>query len=448
MEPAGSTFFWAYVLFVLLAPIYKGGNRALPLLLLELAAIAILACVALRHREAARGLPPSLVAAVAILLVYPLLQLVPLPASIWAALPGHAEYAAIVSEFGTPGAQSAARPISLLPKATEYGWLALLPPLASLLACRALAPAQAVALLTAMVAFAGAEALLGLLQAASGGSAIFRVRETQALGIATGTFVNQAHLATMLGMMLPVLVGMLAYFRRRRVHSVDPGGNFAARRAIAFGSGVLMLLALIFTHSRAGIAAALAGLVICPIVFVAKRGGLVVAALIALGVALAAAIGVAPVLERFDPSTVRLSGEGRLALYAATLRAGLDFFPFGSGLATFAGVFPRYQGSVFGGLIDYAHDDYLQLFMETGMMAIVVVALLLFAYAARMRDLWQRRAMRSFTVLQLAAGIGLVPAMLHALFDFGLHMPGIAVWFATLAGVLLHPGVRDKPERP
>lgn len=448
MEPAGSTFFWSFVLFVLLAPIYKGGNRALPLLLLELAAIAILLYVALRRREAARGLPIALVAAIAILLVYPLLQLVPLPGAMWAALPGHAEYAAVLRQFGTSGAQGTVRPISLLPAATEYGWLALLPPLASLLACRALAPPQVVALLTAMVVFAGAEALLGLLQVASGGNALFRARETQALGFATGTFVNQAHLATLLGMMLPVLVGLLAYFRLRRERSVDRGTDRAARRFIVFGSGVLMLLALIFTHSRAGIAAALAGLALCPIVFVAKRGRLVVAALIVLGVALAAAIGITPVLERFDPSTVRLSGEGRLALYAATLRAGLDFFPFGSGLATFAGVFPRYQGGVFGGLIDYAHNDYLQLFMETGLVAILVVPLLLVAYAARMRQLLRRRGVRSFTLLQLAAGIGLVPAMLHALVDFGLHMPGIAVWFATLAGVLLHPGVSDTPERP
>ena len=46
----GSTFFYSFVLFVLLAPLYKGGNRALPLLLLELAAIGFLLVLTLRRR--------------------------------------------------------------------------------------------------------------------------------------------------------------------------------------------------------------------------------------------------------------------------------------------------------------------------------------------------------------------------------------------------------------
>ena len=48
---------------------------------------------------------------------------------------------------------------------------------------------------------------------------------------------------------------------------------------------------------------------------------------------------------------------------------------------------------------------------------------------------------RSFTLLQLGAGLGLLPMMLHSVFDFALHMPANAMWFATLAGVMLHPGV-------
>ena len=48
---------------------------------------------------------------------------------------------------------------------------------------------------------------------------------------------------------------------------------------------------------------------------------------------------------------------------------------------------------------------------------------------------------RSFTLLQLAAGLGMLPMILHSLFDFALHMPSNAMWFATLAGVMFHQGV-------
>ena len=167
----------------------------------------------------------------------------------------------------------------------------------------------------------------------------------------------------------------------------------------------------------------------------------VVGALIVVGIALAALIAMAPILEKFEPGQLRLSGGGRLALSAATWRAAVEFLPFGSGLSTFAVVFPRFQGEVFGGYVDYAHNDYLQLFLEIGLAAPLVVALMLAAYALRMRELLRRRDGRSFTLLQIAAGIGLVPSLLHGLFDFSLHMPANAMWFAALAGVMLHPGV-------
>jgi hypothetical protein len=35
--------------------------------------------------------------------------------------------------------------------------------------------------------------------------------------------------------------------------------------------------------------------------------------------------------------------------------------------------------------------------------------------------------------------------VLHSMFDFALHMPANAMWFAALAGVMLHPGVDAVP---
>jgi hypothetical protein len=48
---------------------------------------------------------------------------------------------------------------------------------------------------------------------------------------------------------------------------------------------------------------------------------------------------------------------------------------------------------------------------------------------------------RSFTLLQLAAALAMVPMMLHSLFDFALHMPANAMWFAALGGVMFHRGI-------
>ena len=102
-------------------------------------------------------------------------------------------------------------------------------------------------------------------------------------------------------------------------------------------------------------------------------GGIVV-----LGLVLAALIGLgADPRKDASPISCGFRPQGRVAISAATLRGAIEFLPFGSGLSTFASVFPRFQVEVFGGYIDYAHNDYLQLFMELGLAAPVIVALLL-----------------------------------------------------------------------
>jgi len=39
-----------------------------------------------------------------------------------------------------------------------------------------------------------------------------------------------------------------------------------------------------------------------------------------------------------------------------------------------------------------------------------------------------------------------VPMMLHSMFDFALHMPGNAMWFASLAGMMFHPGADERSQ--
>ncbi|MBK8742068.1 MAG: O-antigen ligase family protein [Betaproteobacteria bacterium] len=460
MEPAGSMFFFSFAALLVLAPLYKAGNRPLPLLLLELGAVGLLFVIAGVHR-APLALPRTVWTAIGILLVYPLIQLIPLPQALWVALPGHAEYAVVFERFAAKDVSAIWRAISVIPSATEYGWLALLPALACLLAAMRLSPAHVARLLLIMAVFAGLEGLLGLLQVGSGGESIFYLRNDQAFGTATGTFVNRNHLAAMLAMTLPVMVGLLVFSmrpgrrhrgRRRTSHLVSEA---FAQRGLLFASAVMVLICLFFTRSRAGIGSALVALACSAILLVRARAAsegttktrlatFLVMALVGAAIALSIVIGVAPILERLEPNELRLSTEGRMAMYAATFRAAMEFLPFGSGLSTFADVFPRFQPG--GGFVDHAHNDYLQAFMELGLAAPIAIALLLAAYVMRMTELLWREGGRSFTLLQLGAGVGLLPLILHSLFDFALHMPANAMWFATLAGVMFHKGVSAREQ--
>jgi hypothetical protein len=458
-EPVGSVFFSAFAVFLLASPLYKAGNRPLPLMILELAAIGfLLALVAMRR--APTGLTRGLIAAIGVLVVYPLLQLIPLPNAIWRALPGHSEYAEVLERFAADGGTNAWRAISVAPIATEYGLLALLPPLACLLCALRLSPDDAARLMLMLAALGCAEGVLGLLQVApSGGGMLYFGNEEPGQYVAIGTFVNRNHLAALLAMTLPMIVGLIVYSMRPGRHRRHDGtmpappSEAGAKRALLFVSGVIVLVCLLFTRSRAGIATGVFGLACSAVVLVhAARIGtsrmrvasFVVIGLIILSAGIALAIGIGPLLHGLEPGMLQTSADFRWSIYAATVRAAIEFLPFGSGLSTFADIFPRFQVADVGGYIDYAHNDYLQAFMELGLAAPAIIALALAAYVVRMTELLRRDSKRSFTVLQIAAGVGLLPMILHSMFDFALHMPANAMWFATLAGVFFHKGV-DRP---
>ena len=118
MEPAGSRFFYCLAAFLLLAPLYKAGNRPIALLLLELAAIAFLFVVFVVHRAAPR-LPRMLAIGIGVLLAYPLVQLIPLPGWLWRELPGHALYTVVLERFAATEGIGPWRAISVVPSATE-----------------------------------------------------------------------------------------------------------------------------------------------------------------------------------------------------------------------------------------------------------------------------------------------------------------------------------------
>ena len=454
-------FFYCVAGFLLLAPLFKAGNRPLPLMALELAALGILFAAVAAHR-APIEVPRTLLAAIALLLAYPLVQLVPLPEHLWRSLPGHGEYASVLDRFAGDAGPNAWRAISVIPTATEYGWLALLPPLACFVGVLRLSTAHVVRLMLLFAILAGAEGVLGLLQIGPGGRGILYFgNEEPGQYVAIGTFVNRNHLAALLAMALPAIVGLIVYSKRPGRHNVHhnvraPTSEATAKRMLLFCAGVIVLLCLLFTRSRAGIATGAAGLACAAVVLVRaaaarahrsrlRTANLVAATLVAISAGIAIVIGIGPLVRGLAPDALHSSADFRWAIYAATWKGAVEFLPFGSGLSTYAGVFPRFQMTDAGGYIDYAHNDYLQALMELGLAAPVIVALFAVAWVKRCGQLLRDEAARSFTLLQLAAALGMLPMMLHSLFDFALHMPANAMWFAALAGVVFHRGMEGEP---
>ena len=432
----------------------RGGNRPLPLAILECAAIAILALVAWApSRPVLRDLPATLRWGAGLLIVVPLLQLVPLPMAWWAMLPGHAPFAQVLETAGEAGGW---RPLTLHADATQYSWLVLLPCVAVFVAARQLERTALRRLVMVFVAVASMEAVFGVLQAGYAPRSPITFGNPWGGGGATGTYINKNHFAALIAMALPMLLAlwaieMLPVVTHRgevlREHPRNADMKFALRALFSI-LAIVLLIALLLSRSRAGIAAGLlafAGAIVALVWRAATVQVKVALALVASGALLLGAyVGLTPALERFAPDAFSMEYRSRMELAGATLKAAFDFLPFGSGLGTFADLFRRYQGGRITGFADHAHNDYAQLILELGVAGLAIIILLGAAYALRWRSVARQRSSRRLRFMQVAAGLGMLAMILHGFFDFNFHIPANAIYFSLLAGVFFFTPAEDR----
>ena len=456
MSGAGLTLFPLAAFLLVFAPLVRGGNRPLPLMALEGAAILALVLASLTpSRSALRSVPAILWWGVAILLVAPVVQLVPLPWSWWTGLPGHEPYARALEAAGAIPTQGA-HALSMNARATEYAWLALLPCLAIFVIVQLLDRRRVRRLVMLFVLVAVAEATLGIMQLGAPAGSLLHLGNPYSAGASTGTYVNKNHFAGLMAMALPMLMALWA---AEVLPPTGPKGEILrdhprnrdvklARRLLLSVFVLAVVLALLFTRSRAGIGCGLAVLAAASMSLVWNAGSIharvILGLIAALALALGAYIGLTPVIERFTAEDISLSYAGRVRIAAGTLAAGLDFLPFGSGLGTFADVFERYQLESFPGYIDHAHNDYAEAFLELGVAGIAAMALLMAAYVVRWRRLLTRRLSRSLGYLQVGAGLSMLAVLVHAAFDFNFHIPANAIFFSFLAGVFFFIPAEDR----
>lgn len=468
-QEAGFAFSGASLLAVMLvfAPLIQAGNRPIPLLILELLAL-ILWVQVISQPNFLHHLSRTMLVALAVLLLMPLLHLLPLPASLWTLLPGRDFYAGALASVNI---DIGARPLSLIPQMTEFAWLALLAPVAVFVATVGLPDARVKLLAQLFIGIAVFEAIIGLAQFGTGAATILGAPGGLHGGSAIGTYANRDHLAGLLEMALPLGLALLAAnlhggesSSQKVRHHRSPrlrqrlatmfAHEFRFNRAALLGAASLaILLGLVFSRSRTGLALGMLAIFLSTLLFARRIGGgrstSLISVITALGLMLALEIGLTPVLERFTEQSV--GDDGRWSIYAGALAGIGEFFPLGSGIGTFPGVYRRFQTEDIPMFVNHAHNDYLEWLFEGGLIAGALLAVFFLLYLLRWRQVWTSEAWSQLRFIQVAAGISLLLMGLHGLLDFNLHIPANAIFFAFLAGVFFHretpPAVRkSKPE--
>ncbi|MGV3652079.1 MAG: O-antigen ligase family protein [Devosia sp.] len=135
----------------------------------------------------------------------------------------------------------------------------------------------------------------------------------------------------------------------------------------------------------------------------------------------------------------------RPAIFATSLEAARASLPWGSGFGTFTLAYPRVQtpDQFFSEVVNHAHNDFLEVFIEGGIPALVLLA----AYIGLI--LW-RMCSRLTLPIQRAAALSILFLLVHTLVDYPLRTMGLALLFAWLNAIILSRICRmpsDEPDR-
>lgn len=435
--------FAASAALLIFAPIFRASNLPLPLMLLEMLALGLLLLMLLDPQGLAKSKRSHLLFA-GILLAIPAFFLIPVPGNLWALLPGRADYL-LVLNHATAGDETFWKSLSLIGIETEAALWALLPALVIFTATINQPKENIRRLVYIVIGIAVFQAALGLMQYGAGPQSPLYFGSPYASKSAAGTYYNRDHFAGFLEMIFPVVLALIAatvgqntHGRGRRWrHRFEFLSSVRGHQvAIYCAIGILLILALIFTRSRAGVALTMLGLFLALFAFARRLGGSNVygslGTVIAIIMVLAMEVGLSPVLDRFSADPMQ---DMRWTIFSTSMEGVGNHFPLGSGPGTYPQVYPPYQPQDVGAFINNAHNDYLEWLFEGGVIAAVLVLVFFYFYARQWKTLWIGEKWRTFRFIQVGAGIGVLLMLLHTFIDFNLHKPANAVFFAFFLAV-------------
>jgi O-antigen ligase len=263
----------------------------------------------------------------------------------------------------------------------------------------------------------------------------------------TSTFTSRDSFATYAGMGFIATCGLILRLYRNEFAAVGGSIRFriatfievtGQKAAVLLGAAFVILVALLLSGSRGGIASTALGLFVLGALTL-RRGEQQFAeqreAIIVVGALLVAAT----FLVFGDVVIGKITRQGfhdesRMAVYTMTIRSILDAPLLGYGYGTFADVFPMFRDQsvdVFGRW-ELAHNTYLEVFQGLGlffgaMLVASIVLLILRCVKGAMTR--QENEMIPCVAASVAFLLGV-----NSLVDFSLQMQGIAITFMALLG--------------
>ena len=308
------------------------------------------------------------------------------------------------------------------------------------------AQARNLALIFAVYGFA--IAAFALLQGVSPNGKLYWLRQPRLGGWIYGPYVNHNHYAGLMELLVPIpLVLSLTHLTSSSKERVAAGIAAAVMAGTIFLSG-----------SRGGMLAIFVELVALAVILIRQRKGmriaLGVAAFAVVLVSLLTWLGGKELTERVSSISTEgrseISGGMRLSIDRDAFRMFRDKPVLGCGLGTFPVVYPQFRSFYTNFFVNEAHNDYLQLLTETGLLGFgTMVWFVVVVYRRALGKIgnWTSDVGGAVT---LACTLGFTGILVHSFFDFNLQVPANAALFYVFCTVaaaqpLVQPSRKRRP---
>jgi O-antigen ligase len=291
------------------------------------------------------------------------------------------------------------------------------------------AQAQSLALIFSI--YGAALAGFALLQGISSNGRLYWIRQPRSGGWIYGPYVNHNHYAGLMEMLVPI--PLVVSLSRQAAPKV---------RAVAAATAAVMLGTIFLSGSRGGMLAIVAELIILAALLIKQKRGLRTA--IGIGVFLAIVVGLltwiggdelSKRIATVGPGHTELSADIRGYINRDGFRMFLRKPVIGWGLGTFPIVYPEFRTFYTNFFVNEAHNDYLQLLVEMGLLGFATMiwfVVTVYVRAAKKIGNWHSETSGAVT---LACVLGLSGILVHSAVDFNLQIPANAALFYVLCTI-------------
>ncbi|MBU0677265.1 MAG: O-antigen ligase family protein [Verrucomicrobia bacterium] len=250
---------------------------------------------------------------------------------------------------------------------------------------------------------------------------------------ASGTFFCPNHFAHLLSVSICICVALAMM-----------AASGAALRLLAIYGIALCISALFLTQSRSGWIGAVVGVGVTVSMAMWRKsqkwflatilGGPIVLLLVSAALWMGSDV----FRDRLITAMPGASGSTaaiRLNIWHDTLPMIQDAPVLGHGPGSYRWVYPAYRSFSAQLWARYAHNEYLHMLSEFGIVGFLLAAVAVAAFAMKLLSVF-RKASRDRDALMIAGLMGAVAASLtHALFDYNLHIPSTMHLLVMFAGI-------------